>query len=130
MPFAQHAKQPMKLVDHEHGGGRIVDRLGKRLGRDVDQDAKHEHGILLQRPLRPERAGVPQLAIVGRDGAAVQPENRLAHGHEIAHLRHELDDSVEAPRFGDKRVQIHRQDDLGPALVMDDPPRLTQRLMG
>jgi hypothetical protein len=54
-------KQMVKLIDGEHGGRRIIDRLGQRLDRNVDDDAEGESGILLDGALTPERDRSPQL---------------------------------------------------------------------
>ena len=45
------SQKPVKLIDGQHGGRRIIDRLGERLDRDIDQNAKRKEGILLHRAL-------------------------------------------------------------------------------
>ena len=72
VPLADRAQQAMKLVDGEHGGGRIVDRRRQRLDRDIDDDAKREGGVLLHGALRPEGNLSAQPALVDRAAAAVQ----------------------------------------------------------
>ena len=128
IPFANHSQQAMKLVDGEHSRGRIVDGRRQSLDGDIDQDAKREHRVLLERTLRPKHGGVPQPAIIDPGGGAVQVEDRFTHGHEIADLGHELDDTVQALCFGNKGVQIYGEDDFRPSLVIDDPPRRAERL--
>jgi len=43
-----------KLVDGKHGRRRIVDRRRQRFQRNIDQDAKREHRVLLDAAFRPE----------------------------------------------------------------------------
>jgi hypothetical protein len=52
---------------------------------DIDDDAKCERGILLDGALGPARDHSPETVLVGRAGAAIESEQRLARGYEIAH---------------------------------------------
>ena len=91
---ARAAQQAVKLVDGEHGGGRVVDRRGERLDRDIDEDANAEQRVLLHRALGAEDDAVAQHLVIDRRGAAVEQEERLIGADEIADLRRELDHAV------------------------------------
>ena len=85
---ADHREQVVELVDGEDAGRRVVDRRRERLARDVDDDPEAERGVLLHRPLDAERDGVAERGLVHRGGSgAVETEERLADGEEVADLR-------------------------------------------
>ena len=109
----------MKLVDGEHGRRRIVDGRRQRLDRDIDQDAEGKGRILLDGAFGPERDGRPQLLVVDGAGAAIQPEQRFVHRHEVAHLGDEFDNPVGLPRLCDQSRQIHGEHDPRGARVGD-----------
>ena len=116
---ADQAQQAVQLVDGEHRGGRIVDRRRQRLRGNVHQDAEREHRILLHGALGAEGGQLAQPFLVDLAGVAVDVEQGLAGGDEIADLRREFDDDAGALRLGDQRPQVHRQQDLRPAQMRE-----------
>ena len=54
VPLADSAKQTVKLIDGEHRGRRIIDRLGERPDRYIDDDAEREGRVLLDGALTSE----------------------------------------------------------------------------
>ena len=108
----------MDLVDGEHGGRRVVDRRRQRLQRDVDDDAEGERRILFHRPFRAERDGFPDRR-VEPTAPAVDVEQRVALGHEVADLRHDLDDAVLT--FGERgeALDVEGEHDSGLARQLD-----------
>jgi hypothetical protein len=96
---ADAAQQPMQLVDREHGCGRIVYRLRKGFGGDVDNHPEGEGWILLDGPLTPERDGTAKVVVGDGSGAAVEEEQRLALRHKITDARGEFDDAVRTLRL-------------------------------
>ena len=83
----------MNLVEGEDRRGRVVDRRGKPLGGDIDDDPKSERRVLLHGPFSPRGRWIDR-GIVGNAGAAVDAEQRIARRHEVANLRDHLDDAV------------------------------------
>ena len=104
------SQKPVKLIDGQHGGRRIIDRLGERLDRDIDQNAKRKEGILLHRALGAKDNGHPQLAFVDDTGTAKQHEKRFAQAHKIADLGNKFDYAFRIFRLGDERLHVHRDD--------------------
>src|SRR5258706_195044 len=120
---ADQAQQAVQLVDGEHGRCRIVDRRRQRLQRDIDQNAKSEQRILLDRALYTEGNQLPQPAIVDRARIAIKVEKRLINGDEVSHLGGELDDAIGALRFGYQRWHVRGQNDAGVAKMINDTLR-------
>ena len=75
-----HVQQVAEVVQRLHGRCRVVDRGRECLDRDVDEDADRERGILVDRPLDPERhhpaeAGLGAFRVID---AAVHADHRSA----------------------------------------------------
>ena len=73
------------MVDHLHGGRRVVDRRRERLDRDVDHDPHGEGGILLDRPLDAEddHPSKPVLVPLAVGLTAVDADHRRTGGNEV-----------------------------------------------
>ncbi len=94
-PPARRERRGAAGRDGQDAGRRAVDRRGERLARDVDDDPEAERGVLLHRPLDPERHAVAEGPFVQRGGPRpVEPEERRADREEVADLGHELDDAA------------------------------------
>jgi len=89
--------------------------------RDVDRDAECEGRILFHRPLGAECNRVTQQLFIDDTCAAVEVEERLIDGNEIADLGRKFDNAGGALRGGDQRFQIDRKEDSGATAMMDDP---------
>ena len=110
----------MKLVDSEHRGCRIIDRLGQGPDRYIDDDAEREGRVLLDGALTSEGNPASQLALVERTAAAMEQKDRLAGGDEVADSGHHFDHTVNTAGFGDERLEIYRQHDCrGPPMHYD-----------
>ena len=117
--LAQEAQEAMDLVDGEHCRRRIVDRGRQRLEGDVHQDAEREHGILLERALGAQSHGRAKARVVDRGRAAVQREQGIVRGDEVAHLRHDLDHAAMAAGERDQRREVDREHDARFRVVRD-----------
>src|SRR3954447_22587446 len=111
----------MKLIDREHGGGRVIDGGGERLDRDVDKDSNGKERVLFHRALRTEDDAVLQQLVIGRRRAATQEEERFALSDKIAHLRRELDDAIDLLRLLHQTWQVHGKDDGRSTAVQERP---------
>jgi hypothetical protein len=75
--------------------------------------------------LHADRDRVTELLVTDGIGAAVQAEQRVADGHELAHLGHELDHAVGAPRELGEARHVDRHHHAG-ATAGHGPGRLAQ----
>lgn len=102
-------------IQHLHGRGRVVDRSGQGLDRDVNDDPYRERGILLDRSLVAERDHPAQLARVrgGAGPAAVNADQRGSGRHEVADavLEHEQAAALVPPAH--EPVEVDRLDRAG-----------------
>ena len=83
------------MIEHLHGGGRIVHRRRQRADRDVHHDPDGEGRILLDRPLDAESHHRPQLVL--RFGAGIGAEHldqRRARGDEVTNRMAQHDEAV------------------------------------
>ena len=93
-PPADDSQQTMHLVNGQYARRRVVDGRRQRLQRDVDHDPERKQRVLFHRPFRPECNGLAQRAIGDVGGAAVEHEQRLVAGDEVADAWHELHDAA------------------------------------
>ena len=114
-----YISKSMNLIQRQHGGRRIVDGRRQGLVGDVHHDAKCETRILLHRALGTN--GDTGTQCVGIDGttAAAYAKQRIAPGHKIAHLRHQLDHGVSTFRHRQQIALAKRQHDARLPDVLD-----------
>jgi len=64
-----------------------------------------------------------QQRVVDPGGPAVQVEQRFVRGHEVADLRDELDDPIQAPRLRHQCVDLDREHDVRSLRLSQDALR-------
>ena len=121
------AKQVLEVVDHLHGGRRIVHRRRQRADRDVDHDPHRERRILLDRALDTERDHRAQLRCSAAGSAArpVDLDERRACRDEVADRMAKDDEALVRVRPAPEPVHVDRLDRAA-ALHPHDEHRLAR----
>ena len=122
-PIQPH--EVLEVVEHLHRGGGSVDR-GRECHRgDVDHDAEGEGGILLDRPLDPEREPTLQLGLrrerIGH--RSVHFEQRRSRRDEVAHRLGQDEQAVLLVRPADEAFGVDRLDRPAGAAADDERGR-------